>query len=98
MKTIQFSTFPGVGLYFFSSKRCQYCQTNRQGRSTVYKLSDKMDKLFRYTLYNSTQTTPDKYTHLNFMLNKLIKLMCTDDIDVVLDGNCFDEVVAVEEA
>ena len=57
-----------------------------------------MDKSFRYTLYNSTQTTPDKYTHLNFMLNKLIKLMCTDDIDVVLDGNRFDEVVAVEEA
>jgi hypothetical protein len=35
---------------------------------------------------------------LGFMLNKLIKFMCTDDIGVVLDGNCFDEVVAVEEA
>ena len=32
------------------------------------------------------------------MLNKLIKLMCTDDIDEVLGGNRFDEVVAVEEA
>ena len=32
------------------------------------------------------------------MLNKLINYMCTDDIDVVLDGNRFDEFVAVEEA
>ena len=32
------------------------------------------------------------------MLNKLINYMCTDDIDVVLNDNRFDEVVAVEEA
>ena len=44
------------------------------------------------------QTIPDKYTQLNFMLNKLIKCIFTDDIGVVLDVNCFDEVVAVEEA
>jgi len=40
---------------------------------------------------------PDRYNQLNFMLNKLIKFTCTDDIGVVLDGNCFDEVVAVED-
>ena len=50
------------------------------------------------TLYNYKQTLLDKYTQLNFMLNKLIKFMRIDDIGVVLDGNCFDEVVAVEEA
>ena len=49
-------------------------------------------------MYSSKQTIPDKYTQLNFILNKLIKFMCTDDIGVVLNGNCFDEVVAVEEA
>ena len=41
---------------------------------------------------------PDRYNQLNFMLNKLIKFTCTDHIGVVLNGNRFDEVVAVEEA
>ena len=35
--------------------------------------------------------------HYSHELNKLIKFMCTDDIGLVLDGNCFDEVVAVED-
>jgi hypothetical protein len=39
---------------------------------------------------------PDRYNQLNFMLNKLIKFTCTDDIGVVLNGNCFDETLAVE--
>jgi len=41
---------------------------------------------------------PDRHNQLNFMLNKLIKFMYTDDIGVVLDGNFFAEVVAAEEA
>jgi hypothetical protein len=64
----------------------------------TFRVWDRWALYIRLTLYDYKQTIPDKYTQLNFMLNKLIKFMCTDDIGVVLDGNCFDEVVAVEEA